>query len=247
MTSTNRSLRTALLSATAALFLAANGAQAGFTTPSFRGTSGATYQEWDVFGDDNTSQAGIQDSSPEIANQNPNGTATVEETTGKGFRISSGNIYSPTAATAFDVTIPEADVPQPAHNVTAIVQIKTLGNELNYDSVHMNGLAPAEAATLKDTALGGFGGNDVETWYEFKVPYDEFGDGTPGTENLSLTFEAGDTSTSLDRLSIDTLISPVSFSGDQPNPNPGTSPIPEPASLAVLAAGGGLLLRRRRR
>ena len=213
---------------------------AAFEAPDFRGQTGATYQEWDLFN-------GTTDQTPDVADQNGSGTATLSELGGNGAFVTGGglgNIYSFSAPTAFEVTIPEADVPAPAHNVTAVVQIKALGTELDYASVKLNGLAPVDAATLFDGgAGGGFGGADVETWYAFNVPYAAFGDGTPGVEELLLSFEASGSSMSLDRLSIDTIIQPFGFT-DVTNPAPGTNPIPEPGTLVLFAAGAAMIVHR---
>lgn len=218
---------------------------AAFEAPDFRGSTGATYQEWDLF-------TGTTDQTPDVVDSNGNGTASLSELDlseldGNGAFVTGGgvgNIYSFSGATSFEVTIPEADVPAPAHNVTAVVQIKALGTELDYTSVKLNSLAPVDAATLFDaTAAGGFGGADVETWYEFNVPYSAFGDGVPGVEELLLTFEAADSSMSLDRLSVDTIIQPFGFA-DVTNPAPGTNPIPEPGTLVLFAAGAALIVHR---
>lgn len=211
---------------------------AAFEAPDFRGDTGATYQEWDLF-------TGTTDLTPDVADQNSSGTASLSELGGNGaFTTSGGNIYSFRAPTAFEVTLPEADVPAPPHNVTAVVQMKTLGTELDYSSIKLNGLSPVDAATLFDGGAGGsFGGADVETWYEFNVPYAAFGDGTPGVEELLLSFEASGSSMSLDRLSIDTITQPVGFT-DATNPAPGTNPIPEPGTLVLFAAGAAMIVHR---
>jgi hypothetical protein len=213
---------------------------AAFEAPGFRGTAGATYQMWDLF-------TGTTDQTPDVADDNGNGTASLSELGGNGAFVTGGglgNIYSFNAPMSFEVTIPEADVPTPAHNVTAIVQIKALGTELDYASVKLNGLSPVDAATLLDgTAAGGFGGADVETWYAFNIPYSDFGDGVPGVEELLLSFEAAGSSMSLDRLSVDTIIRPFGFTGVT-NPAPGTNPIPEPGTLILFAAGAAMAVRR---
>lgn len=209
-------------------------AHAAFVAPTSwdRSDPGVTYQAWDVF-------TGLTDQAPDVADQNANGAALLSETSGVAFVTSGGNLYSPTGPTAFTVTVPEADVPAPPHDVTAVVQIKTLGTELDDGSITLNGLAPVDRAELFRSELGGFGGADVETWLLFNVPYAAFGEGTPGVENLTLEFAAAGSSMSLDRLSIDTAVRPFGFYDE-------ANPVPEPTSAAVLLAGVALVARRRR-
>lgn len=213
---------------------AASPGRAAFVTPTSwaRGGDGTTHQEWDVF-DSFTNAA------PDVADNNANGSASLTENTGGGFITGGGNIYAPMVATDFTVTVPEADVPTPAHNVTAVVQVRTLGSEMDYGSIRLNGLAPIDTAELDRQALGGFGGSLVDAWLLFAVPYADFGDGVAGVEDLTLTFNASASSMSLDRLSIDTAVRPFGFY-NEPNP------VPEPASLVLLTLGGGAVMARRR-
>ncbi len=224
--------------AAAALLGVANVGHAAFTSPTSwtrQVTSNTTYQHWDIFGGYPT------DSSPDVGDFNANGTASLTETSGSAFLTGGGNIYSFSAATDFVVTIPEADIPSPDHNVTALVQIKTLGNELDYDSVLINGLSPVASEFLTRIVLGGMGGSDVEAAFVFNIPYAAFGDGVAGVENLSLTFNASASSMSLDQLSIDTALSSDGFYSSEI-----TGTIPEPASLALLGLGGMAIFSRGR-
>lgn len=216
------------------LFGASVPAMASFVEPSSwtRADGGATYQAWDAFN-------ALSDATPDVASVNGNGTALLTETTGHAFLTSGGNMYSFSGATSFTVTIPEADVPFPAHDVTAIVQIKTLGSALDLASVTLNGQAAVDYAELDQSALGGFGGSAVSHWFLFNVDYADFGDGIAGTETLTLVFDSASSSMSLDQLSIDTAVRPYGFYAE-PNPTP------EPSSLAILGLGAAAMLRRRR-
>lgn len=209
-------------------------AAAAFVAPQSwtRGAGGTTYQAWDVF----SVLAGAEADNGLV---NGNGVPTVTETAGGAFITSGGNIYNAGLPASFSVVVPEADVPVPAHNVTAIVQIKTQGTELDLASVLLNGLAPTITQELEREALGGFGGEKVSTWFLFNVPYASFGDGVPGVEDLTLTFNATGAHMSLDELAIDTAVQPFAFY-DEPNP------VPEPGSIAILGLAGAALMRRRR-
>lgn len=223
-------------------------ANADFVQPQSwtRGGFGSTYQEWEFF-------TGLFNQAPDVADVNPNGSASLSESgntvifppgptgvpTG-AFVTGGGNIYSFATATEFDVTIPVADVPVPPHNVTAIVQIETLGSELDYANVLLNGLPAVDTAELSRGFAGGpFGGAAVESWFLFNVPHGVFTDGQPGPDNLELTFNASSSSMSLVQISVDTAIRPGPFYAE---PNP----IPEPSAFASAMALALVVAARRR-
>ncbi len=221
--------------------------------------STGSYHAWDSFQDDNLADNNvggnglnpITDLAPDVNDPQVIGrSAIVNETTGGAFVTNSGfgNIYSQFVATAFEVSIPEYEVGPsifaPPHNTTVIVQMRTLGSELDYDSVKVNGLDPVDMSILDRTIVSSpFGASsEVEVAFVFNVLYNQFADDNPGTpESLQLTFNAGSSSVSLDQLSVDTTISPAGFTSVSL-----PTSVPEPSSLALLGAGGLMLLRRRR-
>lgn len=210
-------------------------AMASFVAPTAwdRGVNGATYQAWDVF-------SATSAATPDVSSINDNGTATLTENTGASFLITgSGNIYNASIASNFTVTIPELDVPNPPHDVTAVVQIKSLGSSLDLNSVLLNGKSYVDYAELERVALGGFGGEEVSHWFLFNIAYADFGDGVSGPEDLTLAFSAAGAHLSLDELAVDTAVKPFGFYAE-PNPTP------EPSSLAILVLGAATMLRRRR-
>jgi len=210
-----------------------NPAHAEFIAPNSwtRGDADTTYQHWNWF----ITAAGA---TPDLANINPNGTATLTETSGNGFPIGSGNIYAAGGPASFEVSIPLAD--QVGHDLTSIVQIRTQGTELDINSLALNGTSAVGYFELARTALGGFGGTSVDHWFLFNVPYADYGSGSPGTADLSLTFGAVEAHLSLSQIAIDTATSANGFF-------PEVHPIPEPSSLVLLglAAAGCFALRRR--
>ena len=231
----------AAVAAAAVTSAGARHAAAAFVTPSdwVRPSSDAgatasltTYQEWNSF----TSPAGPND--PDVAEVNPNaGTgpnpskANLYDTSGASFVPGSGNIYSPSAATLLDADVPSFGLGA-THTTAVLFQVRTLGSELDYDSVRLtynDGTAnrtityDGDREELARAALGGFGGSQVDSLFRFEVPF------SPAT--FKIEFDAAGSSMSTDRVAVDTF----------------TAAVPEPASLGVAAAAGLLLVRRRRR
>ncbi len=192
---------------TASLTAALSGvANAAFVSPNTwtRGQANTTYQAWDVF-------TGLSAVTPDVADQNSSGSAELTENSGGSFLTGGGNIYSPYLPLNFTVSLPQADIAQPEHQLTAVVQIKTLGTELDGQSLALNGLPPIDSAELLRNQLGGFGGSEVEHWFLFEIPYSSYGSGSNGVASLTLQFNALESSMSLDQLAIDTAVSSDGF------------------------------------
>ncbi|MEM7625003.1 MAG: hypothetical protein AAF333_05190 [Planctomycetota bacterium] len=195
----------------------------GFVAPTAwtRGDALTTFQEWDNF-------TTTQGATPDASDNNPDGPALLTENT-TGFVTSTGNIYSFNAATDFDVTVPVADVSSPEeHDLTVIVQTQTLGSALDTTSVVIQGaisgdIAPVASALLGEEVLGDpgqvGGGVGEFRWFLFNVPYAEFADGSGSAADFNLSFNASESSMSLDRLLIDTALRPAS-EGFFSEPNP---------------------------
>lgn len=220
---------------------AGNSASAAFVTPDGatypfeswqRGDADSTYAEWGAgntaatgFSDDSAA-AGVQDVDSPNFNFNA-ATADVIETTGASFLTSGFNIYSFSAATFFDVTIPSYGYGN-NWNTRVVAQIRTQGTELDLSSVTLSGgnigapVAASHVAELHREALGGFGGALVDTMFVWDVT-----DFNPAS--FLLEFNASGSSMSLDMLAVDTFA------------------VPEPASVALVGLAGCVLVGLRRR
>lgn len=193
-------------------------ASADFITPDFRGDSDSTYQQWDVF-----TSALFGPNLPDIANNNPNGTAQLVQTIPGAFVTGGGNIYAPSTPVSFTVDVPDYDQGA-GFFTTAVLQIRTLGTSLDLTSVTFNGVAPQVTGLLLQQPLGGFGGF-LEDWlFQWN---NLIGNGAINT----VAFGSAGTSMSLDRVAIDTIVRPV----------------PEPSSIVLLLASTSVcgLIRRR--
>ena len=220
--------------------LAPSAAAAAIITPSesdprfgwSRGDAGTFYSGWAVFTDDDgVAENGFTfDSTPELAGSDgPGGQlATLRELSSPpvAFVTSTGNIYS-NAVTSFAADIPSFALP--GSSVTQLVaQFRTIGNQLEYGNILLEGLAPTYTETLFDVANPGMGGRQIEYLARWDLP--------TSASDLTLTFNSASSSMSLDQLHIDAQVSAVA--------------VPEPASLAALsvlglAAAGYRRLRRR--
>ncbi len=133
----------------------------------------------------------------------------VVETSGFGFVTATGNIYGLAGPTDFEVTIPSYGLGEGMTRV--LVQLKTLGTELDYDSVRLDGKAPAEVRELYRFHLGPpqqGGGDDVETLFRFDL--------AGNASEYTLTFNAAEASMSLDIVAVDTWVAacPADLTGD---------------------------------
>lgn len=178
-----------------------------------------TYQEWNVFTSPDAANG------PDVADVNPHGSAAAWDTSGGSFVTSGGNIYSPSAILAMQTTLPGYDL-GPASQTHFLVQLRTLGSELDVTSLMLDGIAVSTLdgyayTELARIALGGFGGAQVDHAFSFIA--------TNSAASHTLTWLGAESSVSQDIIVIDTL----------------TTGVPEPASAVLLAAGASALLWRR--
>lgn len=229
-------------------------AHAAFVTPDDfgwqRGDALSVYTQWEFFSNPsggNAPDAGV------FPDPLPDGWTEpdVVESSGTSFITSSGNIYSFSTPTSFDVTVPNYGLGRgPAGPfgfvTTAIVQMRTLGRELAYDSVLFGGFAAAERVELNRGGSGSpFGGLLVDTLFRFELP--------GNASDYLLTFDSNGSSMSLDRLSIDTFVGPgirsLPVGPTLPGPADGLGdvrPIPAPSFAGLALCFGVAGLRRRR-
>ncbi|MEM1026797.1 MAG: hypothetical protein AAGJ38_01805 [Planctomycetota bacterium] len=202
-------IRTPLVLAAALLaILSPTGASANsFVSPGAwnRGDPLTTFQYWDSF-EDTTGNL------PDVADNNPNGSATLSETTGGAFPTSTGNLYSLATQAAFEVTLPVADLASPEpYDLTLLMQVSTFGNVIDETSPKVNGVEAMDFARLQDGVVEQMSTElPDQTWFLFNVPYDAFADGSDNVAELTITFNASDTSMSLEQLLIDTALRPAS-------------------------------------
>lgn len=212
--------------------------QAAFEDPAIarwggwtRGASGTLYAGWNVFTDD--ADPGLVDTTPDVLASTLIGGGTTagpaaaaigdgpfrvtEAGTPGTFLTSGGNIYNPSFATAFTVTIGGAPANSP---VRVALQVRTQGSELDYAGVTLNGLSAATTTELARSALGGFGGALVDTLFVWTL--------AAGVDLYAINFAAAESSVSLDALTVD--VAPV--------------PLPLPAVLLGSAVAGLAGLRR---
>lgn len=242
-----------------AIGCAGSAARAEFVTPNVygwsRGSANSTYFAWDIF------QSPSGPNPPDVGQWPvalpPSWTQpSVAESSGASFITGGGNIYS--FSTPLDV---EVNVPNYGRGsdwtTTILVQVRTQGNELDYERMRVGSRRWVERVELDRQVLGGFGGYLVDTLLRFEAPGND-------TDYL-LEFEAAASSMSLDRLTIDTragrIARPWAYAADLPAactdcgrpggmvPSPAhpDGPVPSPGAAGLIPLALGIAGYPRRR
>jgi hypothetical protein len=197
-----------------------------------RGDSNTSYSGWNIFtDDDNNSMNGFQqDSSPEFS-AGTFGPASIAETLGNSVISSTNNLYALTGPVSFLVTVPSVGV---GGGFTRLVaQFRTLGTEIEYNNIRLDGVAPTAQRELERTIINIPGGAPGQPTTITRVDYLASWNINSLAAQHVLTFGAAASNHSLDQLHIDLVA------------------VPEPATLSTLAVAGCLAtwhqVRRRRK
>lgn len=192
-----------------------------FVVPHFRGGTEAESGYWESF----SIPFGAPGNSPDQSGSNT-GAVLTQTLSPAAIVTGSGNIYNPAAPMAF--TLADAT---PFTLGTVVLQVRTLGSELDYDGVRLTYDSGAGPLSLAPVALleldrGTILGASVSALWQWDLR------GLDITE-YSLTFGTEGSSLSLDSVTLDTWS--------------GFSLIPEPSGATLLALGSLVLLASLRR
>ncbi len=187
-----------------------------------RGTTpGSLYAEWNVFNDNlSPTPAGVQDTTPEVANFG-GGTYNVAETTGGSFLTSGNNIYSPFNATQFQFTVGNAA----SGSGDVYLHIASLGNfnttlQQAFTNFTLNGIAGTYQELFREVTSITPPGAPPSDSYEIEALVSWLG--VTHAPSFVLGFDAIGPHASLDQLSLD--VGPV-------------APVPLPAAAYFMATG----------
>ncbi len=180
-----------------------------FVAPGFRGQANADFAGWEVF----TSATAANN--PDIVGSDA--VATFTQTSGSGFLTGSGNIYvgpSP-AVGSYSVSYDGSSVLD-----TVVFQVRTLGLELDYNSISLNYgsgslSAPTRTELERAAAGGGPGAVSVSSSWTWNLS------GLNATD-VTITFNAAASDVSFDAAHLD------------------VAAVPEPETWAMIS-GAGLL------
>ncbi len=204
-----------VLLAAAAMLALGPVANADLTTPSAYGwereDDGSAYFEWDFFflsSGGNLPDVGMFPDPLPVGWSVPD----VAETTGAAFLTSTGNMYSFTDVMEFEVSVPNAGDTSPSAATTVLLQVRTLGREIDYSTVLIDGQAPVEIVELfREDLEGDFGGGFVVGFIVERLFRWEL---AGNASEYTIEFRTAEPSVSLDRVSVDTFVHDAPCVGD---------------------------------
>lgn len=143
------------------------------------------YAGWNVFTDDDTVTAGIQDTTPQFGTS----AASIEETTGAGFLISSQNIYSFSVPTSF-----VAELSGTATGFYDVyLRIATIGND-PLTTASLNGVNATAVTAFSEAAAQG---TEQELYWKWS--------NVAGATSYTFDFGTAAAHASLDQVSLATV------------------------------------------
>ena len=206
--------------AVAAMWATATAGTNGFYVPSFRGQPGSTSSLWETF----TVPVGAPGNRPNFGNDL---SPVLTQLTPGALITGTGNIYNMAETSAF--TISYASGSNPLGLV--VLQTRTFGTELDYNSVRLNydgGFLTATRTETDRVQVGQPGTPGSGVYVSSAWQWDLSG---RNVSQYSISFNAVEHSLSFDSAMMDVQV------------------VPEPGTLALLAIGAGFVvtgLRRRR-
>jgi hypothetical protein len=217
------SFRQFLGAAVLAASLSSTAGTNGFTVPAFRGQPDTTFTGWESF----TVGIGEPGNSGDLPGSH--NSARFYQTAPGALVLGSGNIYNGADKSAFEIRYTAA-----SESVGLVsLQIRTLGTELNYDSLKLVGAGDNGPVTLTATRTeldrvtfgppppnpgSGVGVSSLWQWDLSGL----------GVDYFSVSVAAAEINLSLDSATLDVQL------------------VPEPSVLPLALLGAGLLILRRR-
>jgi len=191
---------------------ALNAGTNGFYVPSFRGETGAKAALWETF----TVPVGAPGNAPNLGNDP---TARVTQSDPGAFVTGTGNIYNMPSASAFSVSYSGS-----SPSGLVVFQTRTFGTELDYAGLRLNFNGGSSVASRTETdrvAVGEPGqpgsGFFVSSAWQWDLT-------SLNVSSYTISFSAAEPSLSFDSTSLDTQV------------------VPEPSTMALLAAGAAAVI-----
>ena len=202
--------------------------QAFFVAPDFRGAGGgayALYAGWESFTVPITSVATPQKNSPDLVGSTS--LASLAQYNELASLTGTGNLYNQNGVSSFEVGYAGLGF-RGADKV--VLQVRTLGSELNYDSFRLEYGATSLTGTRTELERTSFGpppgtpgsGFSVTSSIAWELPENPTGP-------LTIKFQSADVSVSFDSANLDVRL------------------VPEPSTWALLGLGGVVLALAQRR